>query len=37
MRESAKIILQACEKLDACRGEDVLVARQAVAAARGAR
>jgi len=25
MRESARIILQACEKLDACRGEDVLV------------
>ena len=25
MRESLKIILQACEKLDACRGEDVLV------------
>jgi NADH-quinone oxidoreductase subunit D len=25
MRESTKIILQACEKLDDCRGEDVLV------------
>ena len=25
MRESTKIILQACEKLDGCRGEDVLV------------
>ncbi len=25
MRESTKMILQACEKLDACKGEDVLV------------